>query len=330
MPNKKIKIIIANPIHRDAISLLRSSGFSVTRHETKSKKDLLQSIRNHQAIICRTATKLDKEFFAAAENLKCVGLASTGYDHIDLEEASKRGVYVFGLPSENPKINVYKSGNFISTAEHTILLILASARNFYQAVSSTKEGRWEKNNLMGREIYGKTLGIVGFGRIGKLVAQRASGLGMKIIAHDPHLSQEHANVHGARLVSLATLCKKADIITIHAPQTPETIGLIDQKCFSLMKPGVVIINAARASIINEDALLANIKNGKVRSAAIDVFKNEPLDAPSELIGMPNVIATPHIGGSTEEALRRISMDTAKNIISYLKYGRKTNAINKIL
>ena len=325
----KIKILIADPLHNDAISLLKSSGFSVTRNEKKPKRDLIKLLGSYHAIICRTATKIDKNFFIAAKNLKCIGLASTGYDHIDIEEASRRGVYVLGLPPENSKINVYKNGNFISTAEHTILLILAASRNFHQAVCGMREGRWEKNSLLGNEIHGKTLGIVGFGRIGKLVSQRALGLGMKILAHDPYLSREHASMHNAKLVSLTTLCKKADVITIHAPQTPQTIGLIDEKCFGLMTHGVIIINAARASIIDEDALLANIKNGKVKSAAVDVFKNEPLEELTELTALPNVFATPHIGGSTEEALRRISMDTAKNVTAYLKYGRKKNAINKI-
>lgn len=329
MYRKKIKILVADPIHADAISLLKDSGFSVTLADSTHKADLAKSLRGHHALICRTATKLDKDFFASAKHLKCVGLASTGHDHIDMEEASRRGILVFGLPSENPKINVHKSGNFISTAEHTMLLILAASGNSYRAMSSMKEGRWEKNNLLGMEIYGKTLGIVGFGRIGKLVAQRALGFGMKIIAHDPYISPQQASEHNAKLVALATLCKRADIITIHAPKTSETIHLLDERYFALMKLGVIIINAARADIIDEDALLINIKNGKVKSAAIDVFKDEPLKEPSELISMPNVIATPHIGGSTEEALRRISMDTVKNIILYLKHGRKRNTINKI-
>lgn len=329
MREKAVKILIADPIHADALSLLKDSGFCITRADSKPKEDLTKSARGHHALICRTATRLDKNFFEASKNLKCVGLASTGYDHIDIEEASRRGVYVFGLPPENKKINVYKSGNFISTAEHTILLMLAAAGNFYQAVGSLKQGRWEKSSLVGTELNGKTLGIIGLGRIGKLVGERASGLGMKIIAYDPYLSSEQAAEHNAKLVSLAMLCKKADVITIHAPQTPQTINLVDKKCFALMKPGVIIVNAARASIIYEDALLKNLKNGRVRSAALDVFKNEPISYPSELMGMPNVIATPHIGGSTEEALRRISMDTAKNIISYLKFGRVKNAINKL-
>lgn len=328
MRAEKIKIIIADSIHSDAISLLQNSGFSITRAETKTKRHIVKSIGRYHAIICRTATKLDTNFFHSAKNLRCIGLASTGYDHIDIDEASRRGICVLGLPSKNTRINVHKSGNFISTAEHTILLILAASRNFYQACNGIKQGRWEKNILLGKEIYGKTLGIVGFGRIGKLVAQRAVGFGMKIIAYDPYLSREHVSEHDAKLVSLSTLCKKSDIITIHAPQTPTTINLIDGKCFSLMKRGVIIINAARATIVDEDVLLANIKTGKVKGAAVDVFRNEPINKPTELITMANVIATPHVGGSTEEALRRISMDTARNVISYLKHGRKKNAINK--
>ena len=326
---KDIKILITDPIHKDGIKLLKSNGFKIKCAFNLPREKLKKIIKGYHGLICRTATKVDEEVFKSAENLEFIGLASTGFDRIDIESATKHGVIILGLPAENKQIDVLRNGNFVSTAEHTILLILTAARNFYVSCHTLKNEKWEKYRFVGEEVYEKTLGIIGLGRVGKLVAKRATALGMKVIAYDPYISSEYAKFNNAKLTSLKNLCKKSDFITIHAPKNKETINLINKKSFSLMKKGIIIINAARGAIINEKDLISALKNGRVRSAALDVFENEPNNINFELVRMKNVIATPHIAGSTINALKRISLNTVRNIIDYINKGDIKNAINKI-
>lgn len=326
---RKNSVLITDPIHPEAIKLLKNSGFGVKYICEKSTHQLLATVERYDAIICRTSTKIDREMLDAAKNLKCIGVAATGWDHIDAEEATRRGVVLLGLPPGNKSVNPERQGSFLPTAEHTILCMLAAAGNFYPAVASLKQGKWERYNFVGTELYGKTLGIVGLGRVGGLVAKRAAAFGMNIIGYDPYASDDVAKNSNVKLVTLKRLCQKSDFITVHTHKTSETINLLDKKHFAYMKQGVIVINTARAAVINEQALVSALRSKKVRCAVLDVFENEPHGINMELVKLPNVLATPHIAGVTDEAWRRVSLQTAKDVIGYLKYGRTKNAINKV-
>lgn len=323
---KKLKILITDPIHPDAILRLSHEGFEVVELSEEEKGQLPERIEPYHAIICRTSTVLDAPTFARAKNLSCIALASTGWDRIDIGEATRHNISVLGLPSHNKEIEPERDGNFVSTSEHAILLMLAALGDFYHANQSLKEGRWEKKFLVGHELADKTIGILGFGRIGSLVARRLKAFRPRLIAYDKFVSQEEADRYDVELVTLDELCKQSDIISIHMPKTPETTGMLGAREFGLMKDGVFIVNTARAAIMDESALIAALKSGRVRRAALDVFHDEPNGLNWDLIKMPNVIATPHIGGSTHEAWRRISLSATENVISFFN-GEVHNKIN---
>lgn len=324
---KRIKIAVLDPIHKDAIDSLKKEGFFVREKINLKPKDLYEISSHYDALICRTRTVLDKKFFKSAKRIRCIGFCSTGYDKIDIGAAAEKNIEVLGLPSNNPKINIHKDGNFVSTAEHTILLILAALGNFFDAHKSMKGGKWEKNKLIGREFFDKTLGIIGLGRIGKLVALRASSFGTKIISYDPYVSKNEMARYGVKKTSLENLCSGADIITIHAPKTKETTGMLSKKHFQKMKKGAVIINTARAAIVKEKELAPFIKKGVIKYA-VDVFGGEPDNIDYKFVKMDNIIATPHIAGSSYEALKRISINTAINIIKFFKFNDTTNSLLK--
>jgi D-3-phosphoglycerate dehydrogenase len=326
--SKQNRVLVVDPIHDEAVKLLKDRGFLVDTQLFPDPKSLTLLLKDYDVLICRTNTKLNKQFFDEANNIQCVALASTGYDQIDLESATKNNTAVIGLPSENKEIDTKKHGNFVSTAEHTILLILAALGNFYEASNSMKEGKWDKPNFVGVEAYNKKLGLIGFGRIGKLVATRAHAFGMETIAYDPYVSMEEISDCGTTKVSLETLCEESDIISIHAPKTPETIGLLNEKMFDLMKTGVTIVNAARSEIIDKESLIKALDSNKVNRVALDVFNNEPHDIEWDLVKHKKVIPTPHIGGSTKEALQRISISTAHSLINFMINGDQANLINK--
>lgn len=316
------KVLITDPVHPDAITRLRQEGYSVTELEDGEQDRLKDLIAPYHALVCRTSTTCDSDVFRNAPNLKAVAIASTGYDRIDTEEAKRHGVAVLGLPSFNQDIDPEKDGNFVSTAEHAMLLILSVLGDFYHAYESMKGGRWEKKFLVGNELANKTVGLFGFGRIATLVARRLKAFRVRVIAHDPYVAPEKAAREGVELVSFEDFCAQADLISIHAPRTPETEGKLDARAFSMMKDGVFIVNTARAIIINEADLIDALHSGKVKRVAMDVFHDEPNGVHQgmtrKLIEMPCVIATPHIGGSTHEAWRRISMTAAENVIAHLK------------
>ena len=320
------KLLITDPIHPDALQHLVEAGLEVDELSEKERDDLPERVGKYDALICRTSTIIDAALLARAPRLQCVAIASTGYDRIDIVEAKKRGIAVLGLPSFNPDIDPEHDGNFVSTAEHTMLLILAALGNFYDATKSMKEGRWEKKFLVGRELAGKTVGLLGFGRIASLVARRLAPFRTTTIAYDTYVSKERAAEFGVELVPLEELCRRSDVITIHLPKTKETEGMLGAREFSLMKDGVFLINAARAAIMDESALIASLKSGKVARAALDVFHDEPSGLNWDLVRMPHVIATPHIGGSTHEAWRRISLSAADNVIAFFQ-GDVRNRIN---
>lgn len=322
------KILVVDPISEAAVEHLHEHGFSVDTELFPEPALLPRLLEGYDVLICRTNTKLPAAFFDDTPHLTCVALASTGYDQIDLASATKNKTAVIGLPSDNKNINTKTHGNFISTAEHTILMILAALGNYHNASASMKNGQWEKPQFVGREAYEKTLGFIGFGRISKLVAARAHAFGMKTIAYDPYVSPEEMGEHDTDSVDLDTLCKEADVISIHAPKTPETVNLLDAERFAMMKDGVILVNAARSEIVDTAALLDALDSGKVAHAAVDVFKNEPHDIEWDLVKHTKVTPTPHIAGSTNEAMRRISLSTARSIVDFFAGTDTANVINK--
>jgi D-3-phosphoglycerate dehydrogenase len=264
----------------------------------------------------RSATKADKEVIAAATRLKVIGRAGIGVDNIDIPSATARGIVVMNTPF----------GNSITTAEHAIALLFAAARQIAAADASTQAGRWEKNRFMGVELYAKTLGLIGCGNIGALVAERALALKMKVIAHDPFLSPERAVKLGVEKVELDELLARADVISLHTPLTDKTRNILSAPALAKTKRGVIIVNAARGGLVDEEALRASLDSGQVAAAGFDVFVIEPAKD-SALFGAPNFVATPHLGASTNEAQENVALQVAEQMSDYLLAGAVTNALN---
>jgi len=279
-------------------------------------EELKACIGEYHGLIIRSATKVTAEIVEAAANLKVVGRAGSGLDNVDKAAASKKGIVVMNTPG----------GNTITTAEHTIALMFALARQIPQATASMKQGKWEKKRFMGVELFKKTIGIVGIGNIGKHVARRALSLGMIVIGYDPYLSDENAKEMGIEKVDLTTLFKRSDFITIHTPITSETKNLISTKTIQLMKDGVRIINCARGGIVNEAELYEGLKKGKVAGAALDVFEKEP-PGENPLLTLDSVICTPHLGAATEEAQENVAVAIAEQVVDCLVNGVIRNAVN---
>jgi len=312
-----MKVLISDPISEEGIQILENSGLEVTYRPGLPYEELLEIIPEYDALIIRSATKVTREVIERANNLKVIGRAGTGLDNVDLQAANEKGIVVMNVPG----------GNTLSAAEHTLALLFALARKIPQAVSSLKSGKWEKKKFMGVELNNKVLGIIGLGRIGSIVADRAIGLKMRVIAYDPYVSPDTAEKKGVELVSLEDLYRRADFITIHTPLTKETYHLIDEKAFSMMKDGVYIINCARGGIIDEEALYRAMISGKVAGAALDVFEKEPVDPDHPLLSLDNFIGTPHLGASTVEAQKIVAIEIAKQIADYLTKGIIRNAVN---
>ena len=270
--------------------------------------ELVERIPAYDALIVRSATKVTTELIERAENLKVIGRAGIGLDNVDVDAATRHGVLVVNAPQSN----------VLSAAEHTIALLLAQVRNIPQAHSALTAGSWEREKWQGVELHGKTLGIVGLGRVGTLVAQRASAFGMRIIAFDPYVTPQRAGQMGVELVdSVAEICKRSDFITIHLPKTAETIGVIGANELNQVRPGVRIVNTARGGLIDEAALVEALKDGRVGGAAVDVFDEEPLTK-HPLFGLPNVVVTPHLGASTAEAQDKAGLAIAEQVLLALR------------
>jgi len=313
-----IKILISDPLAEEGIKIFKEvENFSVDVRTDLKPDSLKEVIKEYDALVVRSATKVNKEIIAAAQRLKVIGRAGVGLDNVDLEAATQKGIIVMNTPL----------GNTISTAEHTFSMMLALARNIPQANVSTKMGEWKRTKFMGIELYNKTLGVVGLGKIGSEVAKRAAAFGMKVIAYDPFLSKEVASRLGVEMVELDNLLSKADFITVHVPLTDNTYHMISTQAFSLMKKGVRIINCARGGIIDEKALLTALKDKKVSGAALDVFEQEPVDKNNELLKMDNVIVTCHLGASTEEAQVNVAIEIAECVRDYLLGKGIRNAAN---
>ena len=313
-----MKILISDPLSEEGLKIFKEiKEFQVDVNTGLKAEALKEIIKDYDALVVRSATKVNKEIIAAAQKLKVIGRAGVGLDNVDLEAATQKGIVVMNTPA----------GNTISTAEHTMSMILALSRNIPQANASVKAGEWKRSKFMGVELYGKTLGIVGLGRIGTEVAKRALSFGMKVFAFDPFLSREVAEGLGIEVTELKELLQRSDYITVHTPLTDETRHMISGNAFGLMKKGVRIINCARGGIIDEVALVEAIKQGRVSAAALDVFEQEPLPAGSELLKLDNVITTCHLGASTQEAQINVAVEVAECVRDYLLGKGVRNAAN---
>ena len=311
-----MKILVTEKIAADSLDYLRNEGFIVDERLGLSQAEIEGIIEPYDALIVRSVTQVNRSLLDRAKNLKVVGRAGIGLDNVDAAAASKRGIVVMNTPG----------GNTITTGEHAIAMMLSLARKIPQATASMKGGKWEKNKFMGAEVFNKTLGVVGIGRVGAIVANRAQGLKMHVIAYDPFISPEAAGNMGITLVSLDELLKQSDFITVHTPMTKETRGLINAAAFAKMKKGVYIINCARGGIVSEKDLYDAIVSGKVAGAALDVFEEEPTKN-TALVGLENVICTPHLGASTDEAQINVAIAIAEQVADYLTKGEIRNAVN---
>ncbi len=312
------KVLISDALSAAAVQIFKDRGIEVDFQPAlgKDKEKLAAAVGNYDGLAIRSATKVTAKILEHANNLKVIGRAGIGVDNVDIPAATARGIIVMNTPF----------GNSITTAEHAISLMLALARQIPEADASTRAGKWEKNKFMGVEIFGKTLGVVGCGNIGSIVADRALGLKMKVVAYDPFLSQERADDLGVEKVELSELFKRADFITLHTPLTDKTRNIINAEAIRAMKKGVRIINCARGGLVDEAALYEALKNGSVAGAAFDVFVTEPATE-NPLFGLPNVVCTPHLGASTSEAQENVALQVAEQMSDYLLRGAITNAIN---
>ncbi len=313
-----MKVLISDNLHQDGVAVLEAQpNIEVVNKPGMKPEELKEAIKDADALVIRSATKVTPELMAHAPRLKVVGRAGTGLDNVDIPEASKRGIVVMNTPG----------GNTITTGEHALSLMMALARNIPQAAQSMREGKWEKKKFQGTELYNKTLGIIGMGRIGTVVAERAVGLGMRVLGYDPFINKEVAANMGVELASLDDLFARADFITLHTPKTKDTAKILNKKAFKKMKPGVRIINCARGGLVDEKDLLEALREGKVAGAALDVYETEPPGADFPLRELPNVICTPHLGASTEEAQANVAVAVCEQIVELLLYGTIKNAVN---
>ncbi|MBI4691563.1 MAG: phosphoglycerate dehydrogenase [Nitrospirae bacterium] len=312
-----MKVLVSDRILEKGVEILKKAGLTVDVKTGMKPDELKACIGEYHGLIIRSATKVTADVIDAAKSLKVIGRAGSGLDNVDKTAASKKGIVVMNTPG----------GNTITTAEHSIALLFAVARLIPQATASMKAGRWEKKKFMGVELFNKTLGIIGLGNIGGQVAKKAQGLEMTVIAFDPFLSEERAKILGVEKVELPELFSRSDFITIHTPMTPETRNLINSDTIKLMKNGVRIINCARGGIINEKDLCEALKSGRVAGAALDVFEKEPVEPDNPLLGLDNVICTPHLGAATEEAQENVAIAVAEQIADYLVHGTIRNAVN---
>jgi D-3-phosphoglycerate dehydrogenase / 2-oxoglutarate reductase len=312
------RVLISDALSPAAVAIFKDRGLDVefAPNLGKDKDKLAAAINGFDGLAIRSATKVTGKLLEYAKNLKVIGRAGIGVDNVDIAAATARGIIVMNTPF----------GNSITTAEHAISLMLALARQIPEADSSTRAGKWEKNKFLGVEIFGKTLGIIGCGNVGSIVADRALGLKMKVIAYDPFLSAESALKLGVEKVELDELWRRADFITLHTPLTEKSRNIINAETLAQMKRGVRLINCARGDLVDDAALAAALKSGYVAGAALDVFREEPATQ-SVLFGLPNVVCTPHLGASTMEAQENVALQIAEQMSDYLLRGAISNAVN---
>jgi D-3-phosphoglycerate dehydrogenase / 2-oxoglutarate reductase len=312
-----MRVLVSEAIGDPGVELLRAAGLDVDLGIGWPREELERRIGDYDALLIRSATTADAELIARGTRLRVIARAGVGIDNIDVGAATKRGIVVANAPRSN----------VVTAAEHTMALLLALARNIPQAHGALTAGRWERKSFTGTELLDKTLGIIGFGRIGQLVAQRAKAFGMRVVAYDPYVAAErYGNLGVEKTDTPEELYAQADFITIHLPTTPETEGFLGAEAFSRMRPGVRILNVARGSLIVDEDLRDALDSGRVAGAALDVFRSEPVTE-HPLFGYPNVIVTPHLGASTAEATDRAGLQAAEQIVAALQGGMVTTAVN---
>ncbi len=312
-----IKIFISDDVSESGLEPLRSAAFEIDKRTGLNPDELSQVLTSYDGLIVRSETKVTAALMDAAKNLRVIGRAGVGVDNIDVPAATARGIVVMNAPD----------GNTITTAEHTIALLVALARRVPQANQSLKAGKWERKTFIGTELQGKTLGVIGLGRIGRVVAKRALGLGMKVVAFDPFVVADSARDAEIELCLMDDVLARADFLTVHTPLTAETRGIIGEAAFAKMKRGVRIINCARGGLIDENELYRAIKDGKVAGAALDVFEREPPPNDHPLLQMDEVIATPHLGASTTEAQEGVALTVAEQMRDFFLTGALRGAVN---
>src|ERR687889_867577 len=312
-----IKIFVADDVSESGLEPLRAAGFAVEKRTGLKGDELAEAVAGADGLVVRSETKVTAALLESAGRLRVIGRAGVGVDNIDVAAATGRGVVVMNAPD----------GNTMTTAEHTLALLLALARRVPQGQASLKAGRWERKQFVGVELRGKTLGVVGLGRIGRVVASRALGFEMRVVAFDPFVAPEQLREQGLELATLEEVCARADFITVHTPLTPETRGIIGARELSRMKPGVRVINCARGGLIDERALYDAIKEGRVAGAALDVFEEEPPPSDHPLLSLAEVVVTPHLGASTREAQEGVAVIVAEQMRDFFLTGAVRGAVN---
>jgi D-3-phosphoglycerate dehydrogenase len=311
------KVLVSDSLSKQGLEVLeKAEGIELVNKPGLSEEELAAEIGGYEGLVIRSGSKVTARVIEAAGPLKVIGRAGIGVDNVDVKAASRRGIVVMNTPT----------GNAVTTAEHALSLLFAVARKVAAADGSMKAGNWEKNKFQGRELSGKTLGVIGLGNIGRIVVDRARGLRMSVIGYDPVVSKERAAELGVELVGLEELLSHSDAITVHTPLTPETKGLVNDETITKTKKAVLLVNAARGGISDEAALLRGLQSGQVGGVGLDVFVKEPPGA-TDLVRHPNVVATPHLGASTEEAQLRVAVEIAHQVVAFLQSGTVSNAVN---
>ncbi len=311
------KVLVSDSLSKEGLEILeQAEGLEVDYKPGLSEDELAAAIKGVDGLVIRSGSKVTAKVLAAADQLKVVGRAGIGVDNVDLKEASRRGVIVMNTPT----------GNAVTTAEHALALLFSVARKIPFASGAMKEGKWEKKAASGRELSGKTVGVIGLGNIGRIFADRCQGLHMKVIGFDPVMTKERAAELGIELVQLDELFRRADAISVHTPLTPETKGLVNDAAVDKMKKGVILINAARGGIYEDEALIKGLDSGKIGGVGIDVYPQEPPGL-TDLVKHQGVVATPHLGASTSEAQERVAIEIVQQVAAYLQTGEITNSVN---
>jgi D-3-phosphoglycerate dehydrogenase len=312
-----LKVLVTEKLAESGIELLKDEGFEVDVLLGLSPEELRERIGPYDGLIIRSATKVTADVISRADNMKVIGRAGIGVDNIDIEAATKRGILVANAPESNT----------VAAAEHTLGLMLAIARHIPQADASLRGGEWKRSAFKGVEVQGKTLGLVGLGHVGSIVARGALGMGMRVLAYDPYVSEDRMRAMNVeRAEEVDDVLREADFVSLHVPRNPQTLGLIGEAAFEKMKPGAYVINVARGGIVEETALYNALKEGRIAGAALDVFAEEPT-TDSPLFGLPNVVVTPHLGASTAEAQDRAGVQAAEQVATALKGLVPRHAIN---
>lgn len=313
-----MKVLVSDPLSEDGLKILKDAGLDCDVKTGLSEDDLCKIIGDYDALLIRSGTKVTAKVIAAGKKLRVIGRAGVGVDNVDVPAATEKGILVMNTPAANT----------LSAAEHTCAMIMSLARNIPMAHASMHKGEWKRSKFTGIELNGKTLGIIGVGRVGSEVARRLGNFNMQFLGYDPYLPKEIANEVGVRLTTLEEVIEKSDIMTIHTPLLPETRGMINLEKFKKMKPNALLVNVARGGIVVEDDLYTALKEGIIKGAAFDVWEHEPLDEKEmKLLELENLVVTPHLGASTVEAQERVAVEVAEAAVKFLKDGTITNAIN---